>query len=85
MLLLNDPSENAADGSRTTRPRVVIAGAGFAGMPAKALKGSDADVMLIDRRNHHIFTRCSIRGRRQCLRPSEIAAPIRQLEAKKPT
>jgi NADH dehydrogenase len=83
MLAVNDPSENAADGSRTTRPRVVIAGAGFAGIAAaKALKGSDADVMLIDRRNHHIFHPLLYQVATAVLAPSEIAAPIRQLEAK---
>jgi NADH:ubiquinone reductase (H+-translocating) len=38
------------------RKRIVIVGAGFAGIAAaRALKRSDADVVLIDRRNHHIF------------------------------
>ncbi len=36
------------------KPRVV--GGGFAGVAAaKSLRGCDADVTLIDRRNHHIF------------------------------
>jgi NADH dehydrogenase len=36
--------------------RVVIVGGGFAGIAAaKSLRGCDADVTLIDRRNHHIF------------------------------
>ena len=37
------------------KPRVVVGG-GFAGIaPAKSLRSCDADVTLIDRRNHHIF------------------------------
>jgi NADH dehydrogenase len=49
------------------KPRVVIVGAGFAGVAAaKSLRGCNADVTLIDRRNHHIFSRCSIRLRRPC-------------------
>jgi len=36
--------------------RVVILGGGFGGVAAaRALQGSDADVLLVDRRNHHIF------------------------------
>src|SRR5260221_13106332 len=38
------------------RKRIVIVGAGFAGIAAaRALKRCDADVILVDRRNHHIF------------------------------
>ena len=65
------------------RPRVVIVGAGFAGVAAaRALKRSDAEVVLIDRRNHHIFQPLLYQVATAVLAPSEIAAPIRQLEAK---
>jgi NADH:ubiquinone reductase (H+-translocating) len=38
------------------KPRVVVVGGGFPGVAAaKSLRGCDADVTLIDRRNHHIF------------------------------
>jgi len=38
------------------RPQVVIIGAGFGGlMAAKRLKRADADVTVVDRRNHHLF------------------------------
>ncbi len=38
--------------------RTVIIGGGFAGIAAaRALKRADAEVVLIDRRNHHIFQR----------------------------
>jgi NADH dehydrogenase FAD-containing subunit len=38
------------------RHRVVIVGAGFGGLfAAKALRGADADVTVIDRTNHHLF------------------------------
>jgi len=37
------------------KPRVAIVGGGFASIAAaKSLRGCDADVTLIDRRNHHI-------------------------------
>ena len=44
------PAEEAA------RPRVVIVGAGFAGLGcARELAGTDVDVTLIDRNNYHQF------------------------------
>jgi NADH dehydrogenase len=61
----------------------VIVGAGFAGIAAaRALKRSDADVVLIDRRNHYIFQPLLYQVATAVLAPSEIAAPIRQLAAK---
>src|ERR1700752_2241134 len=81
MLAMTDPFENGdGDGSRTLRPRIVIIGAGFAGVnAAKALKRSDAEVLLIDRRNHHIFQPLLYQVATAVLAPSEIAAPLRQL------
>ena len=65
------------------RKRVVIVGAGFAGIAAaRALRRSDVDILLIDRRNHHIFQPLLYQVATAVLAPSEIAAPIRQLEAK---
>ena len=64
------------------RKRVVIVGGGFAGVAAaRALKRSDADVLVIDRRNHHIFQPLLYQVATAVLAPSEIAAPIRQLAA----
>jgi NADH:ubiquinone reductase (H+-translocating) len=63
--------------------RVVIVGGGFAGVAAaRALRRADADVTLIDRRNHHIFQPLLYQVACAVLAPSEIAAPIRQLEVK---
>jgi NADH dehydrogenase len=65
---------------RVGRKRIVIVGGGFAGIAAaRALKHRDADVVLIDRRNHHIFQPLLYQVATSVLSPSEIAAPIRQL------
>jgi NADH dehydrogenase len=65
------------------RKRVVIVGGGFAGIAAaRALRHADAEVILIDRRNHHIFQPLLYQVATAILSPAEIAAPIRQLEAK---
>ncbi|HME40417.1 MAG TPA: NAD(P)/FAD-dependent oxidoreductase [Steroidobacteraceae bacterium] len=61
-------------------PRVVIIGAGFAGVAAaRALRKCNAEVVLIDRRNHHIFQPLLYQVATSVLAPAEIAAPIRQL------
>ena len=43
---------------------------------------SDAEVFLIDRRNHHIFQPLLYQVATAVLSPSEVAAPIRQLARK---
>src|SRR5499427_847661 len=68
---------------RGGRKRVVIIGGGFAGIAAAhALRHADAEVLMIDRRNHHIFQPLLYQVATAVLSPAEIAAPIRQLEAK---
>lgn len=63
--------------------RIVIIGGGFAGIAAaRALGRADAEVVLIDRRNHHIFQPLLYQAATALLAPSEIAAPIRQLAVK---
>jgi len=65
------------------RPRVVIVGAGFAGIAAaRALRRSDADIILIDRRNHNIFQPLLYQVATALLAAPDIAAPVRQLVAK---
>src|ERR1700678_69276 len=65
------------------RPHVVIIGGGFAGIAAvKALRHCEADVTVIDRRNHHIFHPLLYQVATAVLAPADVAAPIRQLSAR---
>jgi NADH:ubiquinone reductase (H+-translocating) len=85
LLTDNRPDQATAvvDSAPRERKRVVIIGGGFAGLAAAhALRHADADVVLIDRRNHHIFQPLLYQVATAVLSPAEIAAPIRQLEAK---
>jgi NADH:ubiquinone reductase (H+-translocating) len=63
-----------------SRPRIAIVGGGFGGLAAaRALRGCAADVVLIDRRNHHIFQPLLYQTATALLAPAEVAAPIRQV------
>jgi NADH dehydrogenase len=60
--------------------RVVIVGGGFAGVAvARALKRSEVEAILIDRRNHHIFQPLLYQVATAMLAPAEVVAPLRQL------
>jgi NADH dehydrogenase len=68
-----------------TRPHVVIVGAGFAGVAAaRRLAASDADVLLLDRRNHHIFQPLLYQVATAVLAPGDVATPIRAIAATQP-
>ncbi len=59
------------------RPRVVIVGAGFAGLnAARSLARKGFRVTVIDRRNHHTFQPLLYQVATAGLSPGEIAAPI---------
>jgi NADH dehydrogenase len=62
------------------RPRVVIVGAGFAGLSAaRALRHADVDLIVIDRKNHHTFQPLLYQVASAGLSPADIAAPIRRI------
>src|SRR6201984_1593506 len=64
--------------STTGRPRVVVIGAGFAGLnAAQALVDMAVDVTVIDRRNHHTFQPLLYQVAVGVLSPANIAQPIR--------
>ncbi len=65
------------------RPKVLIIGAGFGGLQAaKSLAGKDVDVMLVDKRNHHLFQPLLYQVATAALTAAEIAMPIRQIMRK---
>jgi NADH dehydrogenase len=60
------------------RPRVVVLGAGFAGLNAALALGDMAvDVTVIDRRNHHTFQPLLYQVAVGVLSPADISQPIR--------
>jgi NADH dehydrogenase len=60
------------------QPRVVIVGGGFGGLTAaRALSGAPVDILLVDRRNHHVFQPLLYQVATAALSPGDIASPIR--------
>src|ERR1700693_1554144 len=60
--------------------QVVIVGAGFGGLwAAKVLANSDVEVVVIDRKNYHLFQPLLYQVATAGLSPADIAAPIRSI------
>jgi NADH:ubiquinone reductase (H+-translocating) len=79
---LKPESTSAAgrSGAIAKRPRVVIVGAGFAGLEtARTLKNVPVDITLIDRRNFHLFQPLLYQVATAALSPGDIAWPIRSI------
>jgi len=61
-------------------PLVVILGGGFGGLAAaRALRRAPVRVLLLDRRNHHLFQPLLYQVATAGLSPAEIASPIRRI------
>ena len=57
---------------------MVIVGGGFGGLSAaRALRGAPVDIVLLDRRNHHVFQPLLYQVATAGLSPGDIASPIR--------
>jgi NADPH-dependent 2,4-dienoyl-CoA reductase/sulfur reductase-like enzyme len=59
--------------------RIVIIGAGFGGLAAKALRHAKAELWVIDRANHNLFQPLLYQVTTTVLSPAQIASPIREL------
>ena len=76
-----DPGRSPGRG----RPRVVIVGGGFGGVAAaRGLRRAQADILLIDRRNHQIFQPLLYQVASAVLAPGDVASPLRQLASVQP-
>src|SRR5258707_6233423 len=65
-------------GEDMSRPSIVIVGGGFGGLAAaKALRNTPAQIILIDRTNHHLFQPLLYQVATSVLSPSQIGSPIR--------
>jgi NADH:ubiquinone reductase (H+-translocating) len=65
---------------RTFPSKVVIIGGGFAGLnAAKSLGEGPAEVIVIDKTNHHLFQPLLYQVASAALSPADIAAPIREI------
>lgn len=70
----------AGDVRTTSRKRVVIIGAGFAGIEvARGLGNAHADVTVIDRQNYHLFQPLLYQVATAALSPADIAEPVRRM------
>jgi NADH dehydrogenase len=66
--------------TRVRKRRVVIVGAGFAGLSlAKGLAKSQIEITVIDRHNYHLFQPLLYQVATAGLSPAEIASPIRAI------
>ena len=64
----------------STKTQVVVIGGGFAGMACvRALRRSDVEIKLIDRRNFHLFQPLLYQVASGGLSPANIAAPLRSI------
>lgn len=64
--------------------KIIIVGAGFAGLNVAKILGNfpDVEVTVIDKRNHHLFQPLLYQVALAALSPAEIAVPIRSILSK---
>jgi len=67
-------------GTEARRPRVLVLGGGFAGIgAARALKGADADVVLVDEHDYHTFQPLLYQLATDLLATEVVGHPLRDL------
>lgn len=63
-----------------TKPRIVVLGGGFGGLAfCQSFRNPDAEIVLIDRQNHHLFQPLLYQVATAGLASEEIAQPIRSI------
>ena len=66
-----------------TKKKIVVIGGGFGGLATvQGLKTADAEITLIDKRNHHLFQPLLYQVATAGLAATDIAWPIRSILAK---
>ena len=74
----NEPAARSNGKEPVPRPRVVVLGAGFAGLwAAKQLAKAAVDVWIVDRNNYHTLFPLLYQIAAAELTPGEIAQPVR--------
>jgi NADH:ubiquinone reductase (H+-translocating) len=72
------PGKSGTAATSSPRPRIVIIGAGFGGLTAAMrLAKVEGEIIVIDRRNHHLFQPLLYQVATAALSPADIAGPIR--------
>src|ERR1700730_9680099 len=67
------------------QPKIIIVGGGFGGLAAaKALHNAPAQIVLIDRSNHHLFQPLLYQVATSVLTPGQIGSPIRGILRNQP-
>ncbi len=68
-----------------TRPRIVVIGAGFAGLSAaRTLAGENCDVFVVDRENYHVFSPLLYQVACAELEAEQVAYPVRGIFRREP-
>jgi NADH dehydrogenase len=71
--------------TKQAKVRVVVLGAGFGGLTfAQSFQHADAEVVVVDRTNHHLFQPLLYQVATAGLSAPEIAAPIRSIFSNRP-
>jgi len=82
---MSDADSAAPAAVMQPRPRVVIVGAGFGGLWAtKQLTDAPVDILVVDRRNHHLFQPLLYQVATAALSAADIASPIRAVVGRYP-
>ena len=69
----------ASDPQTTPRPRVLILGAGFAGLgAARKLRKAPVEVVLVDRHDYHTFQPMLYQVATDLLDPETVGHPVRE-------